>query len=194
MKIILTRHWETEETKMWILQWHLSWKLTELGLLQANKLWLRLKDEKIDIIFSSDLARSWDTASEIHKYISDIPLSKNEFLRERSFWIFEWKNKNEIGFYSENMWYIFENPENWETIEQVYIRAKIFFESIFPEFINKTILIVCHDDIWKALISVITWKMIKDIKSIWKATISIFKIDEYKNCKIEVYSSSEHLV
>lgn len=193
MKIILTRHWETEETKAWILQWHLPWKLTEYGKSQANKLALELRNEVIDIIFSSDLARSFDTASLVHKYQNNIPLITTELLREKSFWIFEWKNKNEIGFYDSDKKEIFDNPPKWENIQDICNRANIFLKNIFEKYFGKTILIVSHDDIWKALVSVITWRDFHEIDSMKKTSITIFELDKNMNYKIEKYSYINHL-
>ena len=47
MKLILTRHGETELNLKGIMQGHLPGKLTKNGINQAEKLALRLKNEKI---------------------------------------------------------------------------------------------------------------------------------------------------
>jgi len=57
MRLILVRHGETEENVAKITQGHMPSKLTKQGIEQAKKLALRLKDEKIDKIFVSDLKR-----------------------------------------------------------------------------------------------------------------------------------------
>jgi len=82
MRIILTRHGQTEENLQGILQGHLQGKLSQLGKEQARKLALRLKDEKIDYIYSSDLARAADTAKEIAKYHPDTPIKFVKDMRE----------------------------------------------------------------------------------------------------------------
>jgi len=74
MKLIITRHGETEENKNRIIQGHIDGTLSQLGLEQAKKLAERLKDEKIDLIFSSDLGRALNTAKEVAKFHKDIPL------------------------------------------------------------------------------------------------------------------------
>jgi len=51
--------------------------------MQAQKLAERLKDEPIDIIYSSDLARASDTAEIIRKYHPDVLMIILECLRER---------------------------------------------------------------------------------------------------------------
>ena len=65
MKLIITRHGETEENKAGIIQGHLPGHLSEAGIEQAKKVAFRLKDEKINFIYSSDLDRAADTAKEI---------------------------------------------------------------------------------------------------------------------------------
>ena len=48
MRLILTRHGETEENVADIIQGHLPGKLSEKGIAQVKKVAKRLKDEKID--------------------------------------------------------------------------------------------------------------------------------------------------
>ncbi len=88
MKLILTRHGETIENKEGSLQGHLPGRLSETGKEQARKLALRLKDEKIDAIYSSDLVRTVDTAREIAKHHNSIPLHFVPKLRETRSWNF----------------------------------------------------------------------------------------------------------
>ena len=83
MKLIITRHGETEENKAGIIMGHLHGTLSENGKEQAKKVALRLKEEKIDAIYSSDLARSSDTAKEIAKYHPKTPLIFAKDLREK---------------------------------------------------------------------------------------------------------------
>jgi len=56
-RLIFVRHGETEENKAKIVQGQKHGKLSEEGLEQAKKVAERLKDEKIDFIYSSDLDR-----------------------------------------------------------------------------------------------------------------------------------------
>ncbi len=51
MRLIITRHGETEENIAGIMMGHLQGKLSATGIEQAKKVALRLKDEKIDFIF-----------------------------------------------------------------------------------------------------------------------------------------------
>lgn len=193
MKIILTRHWETKETKNGILQWHLPWKLTDLWKEQAKKLSEILLEEKIDIIFTSDLKRSFDTANII-KTGRNIDLVLTKQIRERTFWIYDWKEKNKIWFYTDPS--KFDFPQNWESFEDVYNRAYGFIKYLYKNYFGKNILIVSHDDIWKCLFWVITWKNIENIqkiKSMKKASITILNIDNNYNTEVLKYSDISHL-
>lgn len=68
MKLIIVRHGETEENASEIIQGHSLGKLSKKGIEQSKKLALRLKGEKIDMIFSSDLERAKDTIKEVARF------------------------------------------------------------------------------------------------------------------------------
>ena len=98
MKLVLTRHGRTEENDAGILQGHLPGKLSEKGLLQAQKVALRLRDEAFDFVYSSDLARAADTTKEILKYHPSVPVEFTQELRE--IYLGEWQGrlKKDLGF------------------------------------------------------------------------------------------------
>ena len=62
ISLILSRHGETEENKLRIMQGQMPGHLSELGKQQAEQLADLLEEEEIDVIVSSDLTRSYDTA------------------------------------------------------------------------------------------------------------------------------------
>ena len=62
IELILSRHGETEENKLHIMQGQLPGHLSELGKQQAKALAETLDKEELDVIVCSDLARSYDTA------------------------------------------------------------------------------------------------------------------------------------
>lgn len=65
ISLILSRHGETEENKLRIMQGQMPGHLSELGKQQAEQLADLLEEEEIDVIVSSDLARSYDTAMAV---------------------------------------------------------------------------------------------------------------------------------
>ena len=60
--LLLTRHGETIENQRYVLQGQLPGTLSPLGKEQAVVLAEQLKQEPLDVIVCSDLARSYDTA------------------------------------------------------------------------------------------------------------------------------------
>ena len=65
IELILSRHGETEENKLHIMQGQLPGHLSELGKQQAKALAETLDKEELDVIVCSDLARSYDTAMAV---------------------------------------------------------------------------------------------------------------------------------
>lgn len=195
MKLIITRHGETEENKAGILQGQLPWTLSETGILQARKVALRLKDEEIDYIYSSDLARSADTAKEIQKHHPKTHITFTAELRERSLWEFQWKSKSDRGG-----WDIDSRPnlelQGWETMRAVYERTKTFLNRIFDKHSKDIVLLVWHNGINKTLIAHILWKAYDELWTLEKqhnTSVNIFKIDKEKNFTILEYNSIDHL-
>jgi len=195
MKLIITRHGETEENKAGIIQGHLPGHLSETGIKQAKKVALRLKDEKIDFIYSSDLDRAKNTAKEIAKFHPDVPIKFVKDLREKFFGEWQGKSKKELGFdKAKSVTAIF--PKDGETSEELFNRASNFLHKVLSQHHNDTILFVGHNGINKAMIVVIIGKSPENIKSIERqhnTSINIFEIDEYKNHKILCFNCKKHL-
>ena len=197
MKLIITRHGETIENTEGIIQGHLHGTLSKLGKEQARKVAERLKKEKIDYIYSSDLARVADTAKEIAKFHPDIPIKFVKELRERYLGKFQGKRKCDFGLDKEEfIQKIISKNDNVETKEEIYQRAKNFLDRIIHKHKNDTILFVGHGGINKVIISVITNKSAEevfDIENLHNTSISIYEIDEDKNHKVHLFNCKKHL-
>ncbi len=196
MKIILTRHGETEQNKAGICQGHLPGKLSEEGIEQAKKLALRLKDEKIDAIYSSDLARAADTVKEIAKFHADVPVHFVEKLRERNMGELEGRTRAECGIDKIKPNMLFPEPKGGETREEIGSRAKMLMEEIYEKHKDKTVLLVGHGGINASLLAVITNKTYKDVflMADWQNTnVTIFEIKEDKSHKIHCLNCTKHL-
>ena len=148
MKLILTRHGETIENKMGIAQGQLiQGKLSELGIEQAKKLALRLKNEKIDAIYSSDLERAAHTAKEIAKYHKNIPFYLVKELREVDLGSFTGKNSSSINWE--------ERPPEIETREHMGKRVKRLLDDVYKKYPDDNVLFIGHNGINKVLINLI---------------------------------------
>lgn len=197
MRLIITRHGETEENKVGIMQGHLPGTLSAEGINQARKLALRLKDEKINFIFSSDLARASDTAKEISAFHPHATIQFVENLRERNLGEFQGKKKSDFGWNVKDHKAAYVEPKMGEAMEQLYERAESFLHKIIELHHKDTVLFVGHNGINKALIAVITGKKHTDIKTIesqHNTSVNIFEIDENKNHTIHAFNCIKHLV
>jgi len=188
MKLILTRHGVTVENKQKIMQGHLHGKLTEEGIDQAKKLALRLRDEKIDAIYSSDLARAADTAKEIVKFHPDIPLNFVRDLREQNLKQFAGKHwsHRETDEYKNSV----------ESHESMRKRAKKFLDKIYSKYPKSTVLFIAHGAINKAFISLIMNKSTKYMDEMnvpLNTSVYIFEISEDKNHKVHLLNCIKHL-
>jgi len=94
MKITTIRHGETDWNRERRPQGSCDIELNEAGILQANKLAVRLANEPCDIIFTSDLRRAKKTA-EIINTRHGVELIESPLLRESSFGEFEGKSMND---------------------------------------------------------------------------------------------------
>lgn len=144
MKLILVRHGETFANLNNISQGHLDSKLTQKGINQTKKVAQRLKNEKIDIAYSSDLSRLLDTCTEILKFHPKTKLIISQELREQNKGIWEGKDRKDRdeamkkeGF----TWYNWK-PENGESLMEMGENVILFLKKEILKNKNKTVLIV----------------------------------------------------
>ena len=91
MRLILVRHGQSTANEQGICHGQTNHLLSEKGKAQVKKLALRLKNEKIDIIYSSDLKRAIQTTKAITKYHPHIKIIKDKRIRE--FKLGDWEGK-----------------------------------------------------------------------------------------------------
>lgn len=195
MKIIVTRHGETEENKAGIIQGHLPGVLSKLGKEQAEKLAERLRNEKIDLIISSDLNRATNTAKIVAKFHPDVELILDKRLRERFFGNIEGKNKKNLGI-PKNVFisdYVYE--DNVVKNEKSFLeRVEALIEETAKRPENN-ILLVGHNGICKAIIGNLLNRGIKNPKDIIVLNNTSVTIFEKENgmIKLKLLNCTEHL-
>lgn len=188
MKIILVRHGETIENQKGILAGQTDGKLTKKGIEQAKKLALTLKNEKIDAIYSSDLARAVNTAKEIAKYHKEIPLFFVKELREKDQGSFTGKKINEVDWNNK--------PADMETKEMMKKRAKRILEIAYKNYPKGNVIFVGHEGINRKIIQIIAEESkikLPEKIEFYNASITILEIKKDKNHKIHLLNSVEHL-
>ena len=188
MRLILTRHGETIENRKGIIQGQKYGTLSKKGIGEAKKLALRLKKEKIDAIYSSDLERTKNTTKEIVKYHPNAPIKYVKELRERD-------AGNLVGKSISSVYWKKVHNE-LETRKKMRKRSKKILDEAYKKHKKDTVLFVSHGGINMALISVIMNKpasYMDELKLHQNTSISIFEITENKDCKVHVLNCTEHL-
>lgn len=186
MKLIITRHGETIENINRICQGQIGGTLSKKGIAQTKKLALRLKNMKIDEIYSSDLKRAVDTSKEILKFHSNLKLRLDKRLRERFLGKYQGKIMPK-DFDWEN------TSEKIEKIENIYERVKEFLFAVYNKHKNKTVLVVSHGGIIMTLLNIIyntpNFKLF-DVKNTSILEVEITGKDKYK---INTLNCTKHL-
>ncbi|NTU98393.1 histidine phosphatase family protein [Candidatus Falkowbacteria bacterium] len=145
MKIIVVRHGETEENLKGIIMGHDQGTLTALGYEQAKKAARALEKEKIDAVFTSDLARAAETAKIIAAFHTEAPFFATEKLRERDYGAIQGMNKADVDW---------EKCENeLESLHQVQSRAVELIDAVWQDYPQGQILAVSHGAAMRALVA-----------------------------------------
>ncbi len=195
MKLILTRHGETEENLDGIIQGHLPGKLSAKGIVQAEQLARRLKNEKLDFIYSSDLERAASTARAIAEFHTNIRIEFVDDLRERFLGTWQGHRKEDFGF-SADKGILEYSPKNGETLDEMYTRAGNFLNKLLSKHPKKLVLCVGHYGIYKAMLAVISGKTpaeILSIEDIHNTAVTIFEFDEKKHGQMKLFNCISHL-
>jgi len=185
MKLIITRHGETEGNVKRILA-DIDDPLTPKGKEQAESVSKRLKNEKIEVIFSSPIIRAKETAQIIaknHPYADFIVVNE---LKEMELGSFLNKGFDEVD------WDLM--PNDVENRTSMYQRAKIIVEKALEKYPNSTVLFVSHNAINKAMIRFLRKWHPEDKKSIPQknTAITIFEISEKERKEI-IFNCTQHL-
>ncbi len=118
--------------------------LTEKGKEEVKKSVKKLADKKIDLIFSSDLLRTKQTAEIITKALKT-QLVFDKRLREFNTGIFNGKETRLFWEYANKQKNLFEaKPEKGESLIAIRKRMYSFIKEINKKHKNKNILIVSH--------------------------------------------------
>lgn len=148
--VYITRHGQTVWNIEGRLQGQNNSELTEKGLKQARILGERIKSIHIDIIYSSPLKRTMETA-KIIRGNRDIEIIEEDGFKELSFGDYEGMSKSDLknSGKGEEIDKIFAYEEdvktpNGESLKELYNRVSKTLDKILYKEKGKTILIVTH--------------------------------------------------
>ena len=178
MNLYVIRHGKTDWNLQSRMQGQSNIQLNQTGIDQANEIRELIEEKDIDIIISSPLDRTKQTAQIINKNMNK-KIEYNEKIMERNFGILEGKTTNEIKDLDEYFEYHNNKElENGEKIQDFVVRVFEGMEQIEKEHQNKNILIVTHGGVARAIDYY--FNGIPKERDIGKGLLSNCEIREYK--------------
>ena len=149
MKLYVIRHGEVDINKKGLLNGRNNTHLTTTGINQAKQASELLKNIKIDIIICSPLKRTIETTEIIN--INHIPVIYDNRILERDtkgMMYQSFKQVNLNYFYNLESKILYKDCEGFKSI---MIRVTNFIEDIQKQYKEKSVLVVTHGDICKAI-------------------------------------------
>jgi len=190
-RIIFVRHAEAEGNLYRIFHGWTDSGITEKGHIQAKVTAERLKAVKIDVIYSSSLKRTIQTA----QYIADIkrlPIIKTDKLKEINGGDWEGRKWDDLPQIWPDEYHTWENEPhihrmpNGETMEEFQKRLINEVINIIENNRGKNICIVTHGTAIRALMCHFIYCNLADMRNIrWYDNTSISIID-YENGKFHI--------
>ena len=158
MKLLIVRHGQTVANLQSRIQGQTHGKLSKKGMLQSKKVAKMLEGSDIDIIFSSDLRRARQIASEITKH-ERVPTYYTKDLRARASGKYEGKRwgdvVSEIGPQKAYNDVRFKFGGDGESMMDVEKRLRKFIKSVMKNYRNQTVVICTHRHCVAVLLSII---------------------------------------
>lgn len=208
-RLLIGRHSESIFNNEGVFCGSMDVPLSSSGVLQAKNMFNMIKDEDIDVVFTSSMIRSKETAAilmqeyyEFYKkrwpiFVKDdfvynekyLPIFSDKRLNERCYGVLEGtKKKQAIIKYGNHQ--LFEwrrswlaTPTNGESLKSVCDRVRLFLdEKVKPLLNNKSVMIICHQNTMRAIRIVIDNICPDGVESI-----------EFDNSQIIKYSYSDGL-
>jgi broad specificity phosphatase PhoE len=149
VRLLLVRHGTTENNLKQQMTGQSDVPLSELGKSQARAVGKYLAQEKLDVIFSSDLQRARDTAREIARY-HHLPVLEDPDLREIRMGEWEGLTVEEIMARDLETWkYVRRDPARHappggENFAQLRERAARALQRCQERYADKTVLWTTH--------------------------------------------------
>jgi alpha-ribazole phosphatase len=201
MKLLLVRHGETDWNLAQRFQGHSDIPLNEKGFWQAEQLAKRLCGERIDALYSSDLARALQTARQIASLQEQsLPVQADARWREISLGTWEGLKYEEIHAHwsdAVTRWYADPGgspPPNGETILQFAERLQSAVDELKIRHRDETVLLVSHGGAIQVLLCLLLGV---ELKRYWQFHIrqaSLSMIRFYEDSAIlDLYSDVGHL-
>ena len=142
--------------------------LTEKGEKQVRDLAKELQEKNVDVIITSPLVRTRQTADILSQALS-VKVTEDDRIREVGVGIFEGKSVEE---FAEKFWEVTSRKENEygvETYREILDRCREFVEDVNKKYQGKTIAIVGHRDTVLAIEALAKEKIYVSEAELWHA-------------------------
>lgn len=146
MRLLVTRHGQTDWNVQKKVMGRCDEPLNEKGFEQAEETRKKLLDEDIDLIICSPLKRAKQTAEVINKD-RNIKIIYDDRLIERDFGEFEGMETKDFDFHGYWNYYKNDYYESAENIQEFFKRVYSFLDDIINKYKDKNILVVAHGGI-----------------------------------------------
>ena len=173
-RLLLVRHGEITTSREWRYVGHLDVALTETGVEQMKRIGERLKNERVDVLLSSDLQRTQKGAEIIGTMIGLKP-QPNAAFREINLGEWEGLTRDEIVAQfpvefeerSQNLPYFrIRNGESFADLQARVIRQ---IETVLEEFKGKNIALIAHGGVNRVIITHVLGMELKNLTRIDQA-------------------------
>ncbi|MCX7922942.1 MAG: histidine phosphatase family protein [Clostridia bacterium] len=199
-RLIFVRHAEAEGNLNRVFHGWTDSEITERGHIQASRVADRLKDTEIDILYSSSLKRTLQTAEYISK-IKGLPIIRTDRLKEINGGDWEGKRWDELPSLWPHEHYTWENKPhihcmpNGETMEQFQRRLVSEVMQIINDNRGKKICIVTHGTAIKSLMChFLSVSLEEMLNIIWYDNTSITIVDyEDEKFIVAIEGDASHL-
>lgn len=156
--LCLIRHGQTAWNADGRIQGQEDIPLDEIGISQADDVAYIFLFKHFDIIYSSPLLRSIDTAIKLARDHSGINIVLDDRLKERHYGFWQGMLESEV---KEKYWDIWNTnwrlygPPNGESQSQLVIRAASFLDDILQKHTDQQVAIVSHECLLAAMLGYI---------------------------------------
>ena len=151
MKVYVMRHGQTAWNAKGRIQGWSESRLTDLGKAQAQDAADKLKNVKIDLIFSSPLMRTMQTANVVNQF-HGVNIVKDKRIIEKNAGIFSGKLESELDEKELKLFKFGSKECGVENRLDIYRRVNDFVKFLKTNYAEKNILIVTHYCVVKMLV------------------------------------------
>lgn len=201
VRLVIVRHCQTVGNAAQIFQGRTDTPISEQGFFQLGLLSARLRDEKIDVIYSSPLPRAKRTAEAINVF-HNVPVVELESLQE--IFVGEIDGMSSLDIprhapeaakaWNEAPWSF--APPGGETMGEVYARLQEAIMKIITENAGKTVAITSHGCAIRNLMCFLSGYPIESLTQIplgANTSVSVVEAQEDGSFRVVLMSDSAHL-